>query len=573
MYRSKYLAKMQQGGAPSVFAPDPRPYRAPLQGLNPQVFQYDVSTQPLDNTNLIQVMQTKDANDIKREAAVLERQKLTAEKELKEQELEFKRADMMLDFYAKTMKMTGGMKPGPNGTLINDEISNSPRNQKNLEIQAQMVEIQAKMEDLLLVPDKTAIQKMLAYKRQLETLQQTMVTPFAQTLERASRKKFDDIAQGNEKDMVVNPILGAEYLDKTTRYYAGEDVPGYKEGVTPSEYANKGMFVNMAQYKKDYEKVFNDANKTVDVDSVTNPQVGLVTLERIETRKVGLDKKAAAKQMAQVIASNASLLSGYSIENNINPYNKTPDEVIAMIAAIEEPKIGMDDALIEQSREIKSKELFEIEQKKVSEVIHSSTIPPKNPNTRHEIVVSGGTTKKETRKTDVNYSGQTPLNTAPAKGGGTTADSKVWEEAQKDANTINTYSSVKGAKGDPYRDFLAELKNRDIDLRSDPIALAVVKELGSSATIDIVPAVIKRIEEKKKAVMLEEQRRINEKRATPGGLMEDREYPRRGGANSTTTTTTTTTTKPGGGKTTETKTTKKTALEILKEKREQQNKK
>lgn len=108
---------MQQGGAPSVFAPNPQPYRAPLQGLNPNVFQYDVRTQPLDTSNLIQVMQTKDTMDIKREQAALEREKMKADADLAKMKLEHQKAkaqnDFNIDMMTKMNKFDGINNPIP----------------------------------------------------------------------------------------------------------------------------------------------------------------------------------------------------------------------------------------------------------------------------------------------------------------------------------------------------------------------------------------------------------------------------------------------------------------------------
>ena len=120
MFRSKYLAKMQQGGVPSVFAPNPQPYRAPLQGLNPNVFQYNINTAPLDTSNLIQVMQTKDVNDLRREQAALEREKLKAEADLAKMKFEHQKAKAQQDFNFDMMEKIIGKTAAFSG--INNQI-------------------------------------------------------------------------------------------------------------------------------------------------------------------------------------------------------------------------------------------------------------------------------------------------------------------------------------------------------------------------------------------------------------------------------------------------------------------
>lgn len=120
VYRSKYLKKMQQGGVPSVFAPNPQPYRAPLQGLNPNVFQYNINTSPLDTSNLIQVMQTKDVNDLRREQAALEREKLKAEADLAKMKFEHQKAKAQQDFNFDMMEKIIGKTAAFSG--INNQI-------------------------------------------------------------------------------------------------------------------------------------------------------------------------------------------------------------------------------------------------------------------------------------------------------------------------------------------------------------------------------------------------------------------------------------------------------------------
>ncbi len=48
------IKKLQQGGM--ITAPNPAPYRVPLQGLDPNAFKYNVTANPLDTSGMVNVV-------------------------------------------------------------------------------------------------------------------------------------------------------------------------------------------------------------------------------------------------------------------------------------------------------------------------------------------------------------------------------------------------------------------------------------------------------------------------------------------------------------------------------------
>ncbi len=414
-YRSKFLKEMQQGGGLSVFAPNPQPYRAPLQGLNPQVFQYNVNTAPLDTSNLIQVMQTKDVMDIKREQAAIERQKLTVEKELKEQELEYKKAKMSLDFYSSMLKMTG-MKPGAGGQPVIDDITNSVRNQKNREILAQIDLLDKEMVDLSSdLFNKNNPGKITNMIMKRNNLQKSITSTVEEQAERATTANLEKILKGETKGMEVNPELFEKFYGQRREYWNGKD-NGYKPGVTLNQ---AGMVVDMARYRKDIDKMYTDINKSWDMS--LDPYVkesGIANVLITETKKAYNDAETASTQMATAIFNNRELRAGFGIDAGIKLFDESISDAehIQRIKEIIKPKIAFDDDALDKARTLKAQMMASDPIAKQPTVIRyeggvNSTITKssKSDNTY-------STNRVETRTTDANVQNTIDINrTGPEK--------------------------------------------------------------------------------------------------------------------------------------------------------------
>jgi len=408
---------MQNGGGLSVFSPNPQPYRAPLQGLNPQVFQYNVNTAPLDTSNLIQVMQTKDVMDIKREQAAIERQKLTVEKELKEQELEYKKAKMSLDFYSSMLKMTG-MKPGAGGQPVVDDITNSVRNQKNRGILAQIDLLDKEMVDLSSdLFNKSNPGKITNIIMKRNNLQKSITSTIEEQAERATTANLEKVLKGETKGMAVNPELFEKFYSQRREYWDGKD-NGYKPGVTLNQ---AGMVVDMVSHRKKIDKLYEDANKSFDVSSdPTVMESGASNILITKTKKAYNDAETAATQMATAIFNDRSLRAGFGIDAGIKLFDESiPDaEHIERIKAIVKPKIAFDDEALSEALTIKAQMMKSDvvpEAPKVSKIIYERTGGYDNTSTSSN---SYNTVRTEKRNTEANVQNTIDVNrnnTGPEK--------------------------------------------------------------------------------------------------------------------------------------------------------------
>lgn len=511
---------MQQGGVPSVFAPNPQPYRAPLQGLNPNVFQYDVRTQPLDTSNLIQVMQTKDAMDIKREQAAMERQKIALNKEIKEQELEYKKADMMLDFYAKMLKTTG-MTPGADGMPTVDDITTSPRNQKNQAILAEIGALDKQMEDLSVnLFDKQTPQKMIQLTMRRNSLLKSMTSTTEEQAERLAIKNFNDILAGNQKGKAVNPYLFDQTFSVRRDFLAGKDNE-YKFGVTLNQAAAMGMVIDEVATKKQFDQLMLDANKAVTVDSPEFVKNGRSNLQRTTTENVFTDSETAAGNIADAVLATPNLRSYFSMKNGINLYDPTKTDIDYrnIIKEIVKPVISLDDAVIRAYKKVTTQSLASDPMPPtVSTVIHKSEKAPELAKKVIEMVYTGIPEKKGVNSTvtfkDERGKGQGEAQSILADVGALMAD-------------------LKGQKQTNAGIFLKELGRLGVDIE-DPIAATLVRDAMSKSpdatTASKVAAMYKAQKEEaerraKGGIGGQALKDLYETRQDPIGPMRERENP------------------------------------------------
>lgn len=230
MFRSKYLAKMQQGGGLSVSAPNPQPYRAPLQGLNPNVFQYDVRTQPLDTSNLIQVMQTKDTMDLKRQQAALEREKMKAEADLAKMKFEHQKAKAQMDFSMDMMDKFGKFD-GLNNPIPFEDYTMSARYKTQYE--PIVNDLRAAEEDVfktistMPIGDKMLMPTINEKLKRVEIAKKRLIPLEQFKVDQSGRDKIAKIQSDPSGDLQVYGPSLMRVEDKRQRFYNGVEDNGY----------------------------------------------------------------------------------------------------------------------------------------------------------------------------------------------------------------------------------------------------------------------------------------------------------------------------------------------------------
>ena len=301
----RYVRRMQQGGGVGVFAPNPQPYRSPLQGLDPNVFRYEVNTKPLDTSGIIQVMQTKDNLAVQQEKLAVDREQMALRRELQEKQLEFEEAKMMNDLMADIYKVSGGKETyDKQGNLLYtaNKILDTKRyaplkaavDQKRAVIEQRIVEIAKTPGD-----STTKRFKIAAEMNQLRNLMSTLPVDADVILDINAHNGLMNSISNPESEEGYSIYDVNRYLDSRPKFLNGED-NGYK----------LGQAAGLTKYnKKTTDKALQDiitnARKITKVGDVqSKPAGGNNTFIITEEKGLFADAKTAADVVAQQIMTD-----------------------------------------------------------------------------------------------------------------------------------------------------------------------------------------------------------------------------------------------------------------------------
>lgn len=382
----RYVRRMQQGGGVGVFAPNPQPYRSPLQGLDPNVFRYEVNTKPLDTSGIIQVMQTKDNLAIQQEKMAADREQMALRRELQEKQLEFEEAKMMNTLMTDLFKASGGSQTfNKKGDVVyqNGDAAQSPRfKDMFLKLETEKAKALDEMMEARFLPSgQHALKKMMAASNKLRNLNATVPSTEIQNDEIAYQKFMAERSTMGSK-IGMSEFQFANGVTKRADFYGGED-NGYKLGDI-----GKIVTYPVAETSKAFNKILEDAligDKVKGIDSKKVPGSTSTVVVETEERVITDPKLAAEKVIAQM---------------DINPQFK----------AYASNQFGLD--LLEGDPKIvapllkeKLVKYFEAEQAadplygRVSQSLKKTITPKEDTNVNYN--VTGGTTRAETRNTKV----------------------------------------------------------------------------------------------------------------------------------------------------------------------------
>jgi len=509
------INKYPDGGS-IVAAPNPAPYRAPLQGLNPAVFRYDVRTAPLDTSPLIQVMQTKDAMDIKREQAAIEREKMKVDLDIAKQKLEHAESKMMMDFYKDSYKMTGGQGLNLNGTPIIDDITKSKR---HAEInQPILSEIEAlKAENLKIVSaqlyNPKDPQKLGKNLMKIQGLYEKLPTTVDQASERMAIQSFMKVLGGEGgKGMVVNSILGPRMLEERRKYYDLES-DNYKPGFSLLQ---KGVVYNEIEAQKKFDHLVTEANRVHTKTEGEYKKSGITNLKVNKETKFAQDPKLAAGEIADAVLADPVLRSYYTDRFNdnlwVNDGLKTEADLKESIVTRMIPVLQAGDAALNQVV------------KETSQVLSNDQV--QKPETVIRYISEGERTinKKSEYNADINVNRQSNVSGGQNNTSTSTVRKTTETIGQAVDNFNSTYKSLSKAQKGAVDVFTDELVAQGVDL-DDPVAIDIVRKyvigktpakLSDSGVIDKnVAAVKKSISEAKFQAQKEEDLRRTEEALDP----------------------------------------------------------
>lgn len=533
---------MQQGGAPSVFAPNPQPYRAPLQGLNPNVFQYDVRTQPLDTSNLIQVMQTKDTMDIKREQAALEREKMKADADLAKQKLEYAKAKDQIDFSLDMMKKFGKFDAINTPIPFQDyTMSNRYKEQYVPIIDSIRSAEEGLLRDMTQRPLDNRTPELLRKGIQgIESMKSKISILPEWELDSAARKKAEAMLVDPKGDERVYP---PEYLRTTQAwddYYNGMKDNKYKMNFATNPALSFNQKTEATKIANDL-KIMNTPQEATSFSDViaVDPRNRFI---EVEGKKVVPDADTAARVLSTKWLADPKTASFVSTQYGIDLHDPSLsfEDKQKVLMSIIKPQLEFDDELVSSYSKSYRTQLSSPNEVKVSKVIHESNKPPKPSKTTHEIIVSGGTTK-----TKVGGWNSTFTTNAP-QGGGV-------------AQTQQLINDSGGNTKSALAMFVSELSSKGYDV-DDPKVSSIINKfiispINQKKIAEDYDITLKSFETKLKDALVELAKQkgdaiIGTNRPTSDMFKDNN----------------TSTTKPSAP------TKKKTALEILREKREKEGK-
>lgn len=416
---------MQQGGAPSVFAPNPQPYRAPLQGLNPNVFQYDVRTQPLDTTNLIQVMQTKDTMDIRREQAALEREKMKADADLAKMKFEHQKAKAQSDFNLEMMKGSFNKFSGISNPIPFEDytMSNRFKNQYEPIVNEMRAAEQEAMDMVTTTPfgDPMFLKRFNGAISKIDGAKKKLVPLEWFKLDQAGYKKANSLLTAPKGDDRVNP---AQFMRNSALrgQYLNEEVDnGYK--------ANFATDPALVYNEKTEAKKFEDA-----IDFYNTPR------KTTEYADVIIDKYNQFKQVTKdTVLPNSGLAAELWVDKILADPKQASYVSSRLGIDIHDPSIKLEDkkkvliGLLKPELDFADKLLSSIKNSGESYLVKVDTPDRPKPDVNINYNIKG-----KSYTVDKNYSGEANFNFKHSGAGskaGATKKEKDQFEAQVNNNT------------------------------------------------------------------------------------------------------------------------------------------
>ena len=319
--RLKYLLKYQQGGGVTTFAPQPRNYVMPVQGINPAVLQYDIKTAPIDTSQLTQVMQFDSnlrfqKNKIEKETA-LEREKLQFQKDKLD-------AEMSSEWYkqiANEFKTAKAINKEVTGTTLDefDRMENAPF---YLSKDANYRKLLQQKEDAYkkLLTSSPFDTKNLIERKNIDL----EIENIAPKLPMFSQLRADDRLYGKLSEIYTNEksdikLHNQSFLDFTERRLSHRETgdPNYKLGE-----GFKAMY-SMDGESKNYQSIINNSRKSYE-ENITRIENGMIVSDK---QTITPDNQTAARMAAESVLNSPSTF--YYMDENIMGgalFNLSPED-------------------------------------------------------------------------------------------------------------------------------------------------------------------------------------------------------------------------------------------------------
>jgi len=348
--KEKLLKKMQQGGGVSVFAPEPNQYRAPVPGIDPNIYRFS-PTAAFDMSPLLEMQKQQQAADIQRQNAALAREKMMHQAILQDRKMAMDQDKQLFDMFFKNNAKSGGQATDFNGNLLysNNDPSTSARfapmfkeySDKRMKLFDEILQVRSLPYDT-----KNRANILARLYQEYADLSKAVPTTAEMEADARIRNKAMELISKPQDNLRVNMPLFNEWVANSTAYYNNE--PGsdklYRLGEQPA-----GLFYD---YKAG-QTAFDDAMKKLNTPQEigdSEPVVGPNGIITQPTQKAILSSDAAAERLADLVLANPTLRAYIQDTYNMKLFGLSPDDPMtaddrqAIIDTIK-PLISYDDDL------------------------------------------------------------------------------------------------------------------------------------------------------------------------------------------------------------------------------------
>jgi hypothetical protein len=332
------IDKLQQGGI--ITAPDPRPYRTPLPGLNPEAFRYNINSTPLDTSGMVQVLQFNENADLRRQqqAVLLEQAKI--KKQIEESKLAFQKEKFKWDVIKNVNKLaygSGAPVIDTKGEPFMMDIDNTNYIKAHFSDKDNAIlETQKEIDKLLAQPlEGENMNKIYKAMESMAAIRAERGSDMEYGVEKALSQNLQklligDVGAGNK----VNPYLLDNVVKSREEFFTGPtsrplsptgQPTGWVFG-SPSNIPSYVVF-NPKEQSKNFEDLVTGLLTPISQDAITENQMGASRYILKTTKNTAVrDLDVVVDELSKAVSVNGALASFLSDEYGVNLFR--PDNTV-----------------------------------------------------------------------------------------------------------------------------------------------------------------------------------------------------------------------------------------------------
>jgi len=342
------VKKMQQGGL-TVFAPEPNQYRAPVPGIDPNIYRFNPMA-TFDVSPLVEMQKQQQAADIQRQNAALAREKMMHQAMMQDRKMAMEQEKEMFSMFFGNHAKSGGQPTDAGGNILytNNDPSTSARfsplfksyNEKKMKMFDDILQVKSLPYDT-----KNRANVLARLYQEYTELQKSVPTTAEMEVDSRLYNRIMELVSKPQDNMRVNLPMLNEYIANRSAYYRNE--PGsdklYSLGQQPA-----GLMYDYTAGRKAFDEAMLKLNSPQEMGSTEN--VGANNIISQQTQKIILPTEEAAAKLADLVLANPTLRAYIQDTYNMKLFSLSPDDPLAkddkqtLINTIK-PLISYDDQL------------------------------------------------------------------------------------------------------------------------------------------------------------------------------------------------------------------------------------